>query len=42
MSIIASLCGCISVVKKINGLSFDEWINETLLINMELLMDKKE
>jgi len=27
MSIIASLCGCISVVKKINGLSFDEWIN---------------
>lgn len=27
MSIIASLCGCISVVKKINGLSFDEWVN---------------
>ena len=27
MSIIASLCGCISVVKKINGLNFNEWVN---------------
>ncbi len=27
MSIIASLSGCISVVKKIHGLNFEEWIN---------------
>jgi hypothetical protein len=27
MSVIASLCGCISVIKKINGLTFKEWIN---------------
>jgi len=27
MSVIASLCGCISVIKKINGLNFEEWIN---------------
>jgi hypothetical protein len=26
MSIIASLCGCISVVKKINGLNFKQWV----------------
>ena len=25
MSIIASLCGCISVIKKIHGLNFEEW-----------------
>jgi hypothetical protein len=27
MSIIASLCGCISVIKKIPGLEFNEWVN---------------
>ena len=27
MSIIASLCGCTSVVKKIHGLNFNEWVN---------------
>jgi hypothetical protein len=27
MSIIASLCGCVSVVKKIYGLTFEEWVN---------------
>ena len=27
MNIIASLCGCISIIKKINGLNFKEWVN---------------
>jgi hypothetical protein len=27
MSIIASLSGCVSVVKKIGGLNFEEWVN---------------
>jgi hypothetical protein len=27
MSIIASLCGCISVVKKISIVSYEEWMN---------------
>ena len=27
MSIIASLTGCISVIKRIQGLEFEEWLN---------------
>lgn len=29
LSVIAALCGCISIVKKVDGLSKDDWLNTT-------------
>ena len=42
LSVIAALCGCISIVKKVDGLSKSDWINTIGTSAVEYLKDSKD